>query len=96
MLDGSPVTDPRWLLTLISELPDDGALAASLQGGHEFRGWGHDRILRAALWNLTMAANHDRKKGKAPTWPTPEAKTKPVSLMSMAPGHRRRSSRRSR
>lgn len=57
------------VLRLISWLPDDGAFAASLRGGHEFMGWGADRVLRAEHWDLASRLGFGKK---APQYPRPK------------------------
>lgn len=36
---------------LVEELPDTSAYVASIQGGHEYRGWGWDRHIQAAIFD---------------------------------------------
>lgn len=81
---------PRYLIGLIEQLPDDGALAASLQGGPEFRGWGRDRHMAADRWEMHLAELSDPKKGKPPSYPRPSKKQggQGRSLRSMFPGGR--------
>ena len=67
---------PRILLGLVEDLPDEGALAAAVQGGREFQGWGVDRHILANVWDLIAAANTDPKK-KPPQHPRPN-KRKPA------------------
>lgn len=71
---------PRELLALVEDLQyRDGAFAASLLGGAEFRGWGVDRHMLANLWDLTAVANGVERGGgskKPPTHPRPGEKKK--------------------
>lgn len=78
---------PRYLIGLIEQLPDAGALAASLQGGAEFRGWGRDRHMAADVIDILVAAN-SQKKAKPYPRPTPKKQAQGRSLRSMFPGRR--------
>lgn len=40
---------PRYLLTLIEQLPPESRTMAALQGGHQFRGWGVSEYIQASL-----------------------------------------------
>lgn len=51
---------PRFVLWIAGQLPADSALAASRQGGAEFRPWTPTVYLLAAITNLTNAANRQR------------------------------------
>lgn len=79
------VLSPRHVVSLIVWLPDDSALAAAAQGGREHLGWGTDRYMRAAQWNLTAAAAMAGSKRQPPTFPTPGKKAKGVPLSGLAP-----------
>lgn len=46
-----PTTTPWWVLALVEELPDTSAYVASAQGGDEYRGWGWDRYVAAAMFD---------------------------------------------
>jgi hypothetical protein len=46
-----PASSAWWLLALVEELPDTSAYAAAVQGGREYRGWGWDRHIFAALFD---------------------------------------------
>lgn len=46
-----PTLTPWWVLALVEELPDTSAYVASLQGGREYRGWGWDRHIYAAIFD---------------------------------------------
>jgi hypothetical protein len=68
---------PRRALALLRQLPLESSTMAALRGGPEFRGWGQDRYLMAALIDAvnhltyTFAlANTDPKKAK-PKKPEP-------------------------
>lgn len=96
--DGGDLS-PRLLLSLISNLPTDGALYASMRGGKQFRGWDVDRYALVSLLNAQRAGNHitlmvnrDPKKPKpkppAP-FPTPDSEerksaAKPGSFAAIA------------
>lgn len=96
---------PAKVLRLAQHLPDDGAFAASLRfhsterrvrvdpSPHDFRGWGHDRYLLAAIFdavNLNTRATGQWGKGKAPKFdPYPRPKRvlvqrSPLSLADLA------------
>ena len=49
---------PRYVLSLITHLPTDGAFYADRQGGQEFRGWDTDRYALVSLVNAQRAGNH--------------------------------------
>jgi hypothetical protein len=73
-----PHRDAAYLLTLITELPDTSAFAASLQGGREFRGWGFERHITVAILDalqalayITRAANGDKKAKPPEPFPRP-------------------------
>lgn len=72
----------RILLSLVEELPDDGAFAASVQGGPEFRGWGVDRHMFANLWDLTAQVATDPKK-RPPRHPRPVKKQENRGLFGL-------------
>lgn len=88
---------PRYLLSLILDLPSNGAFYASRRGGREFRGWDVDRYLKVSQVNAQRANNHilvmvnrDPKKSapKPPElFPTPDKhveKPKPGSFAGIA------------
>lgn len=76
---------PRYWLSLIEWLPDTGALAAAIQGGREFRGWGLDRYMAADRWDMHMAEVSGKKN--SPQYPRPAEKKKAQhrTLRSMFP-----------
>lgn len=49
---------PRYVLALLLHLPPDGALAASRQGGLEYRGWDASTYALAAMVNSQRFGNH--------------------------------------
>jgi hypothetical protein len=55
-----PVRDPAYVLALITQLPDDSAFAASVQGGREFRGWGFERHVNVAVLDALQALRTSR------------------------------------
>lgn len=69
---------PRIVLALVEDLiyAPNGAFAASLQGGPEFRGWNKDRHMLAELWDATVAGIYvaGQSKKKPPTYPRPTKK----------------------
>jgi len=78
------------VLSLITNLPTEGALYASRQGGQQFRGWDAGRYALVAQVNAQRATNHillmvnrDPKKSrpKPPElFPTPDVeKQKPTA-----------------
>lgn len=80
-----PAESPRWWLWLVEGLPDDSALAASMQGGREFDGWGTDRHMTAALWDAIVGVAPRDKNTKPPTFPRPGKKSEGVSLAKLIP-----------
>jgi hypothetical protein len=91
LLSEAPTRHPGYLLHLLTWLPDDGAVMAVYadrperadasddvdQGPRRWLGWGGDRHLQAAIWDLLAAAN--TSKGKPPTYPRPQRLTKAKS-----------------
>ena len=79
--DEDPLS-PRYVLSLILNLPTNGAFYASRRGGQEFRGWDIDRYAMVAMVNAKRATNHilmmvnrdpKKPKPKAPEpFPTPD------------------------
>jgi hypothetical protein len=76
-----PVRDPAYVLDLITQLPDDSAFAASVQGGREFRGWGFDRHVNVAVLDalqalayILRAVNGDKKAKPPDPFPRPGAR----------------------
>jgi hypothetical protein len=69
--DGSGYS-PRQILLLIKGLPLESATIAAMRGGVEFRGWGLDRYLSAALHDavkentFAFVAANSKKKPTAP------------------------------
>lgn len=64
-------SSPRYILGLIRQLPIESAFVAEYRGGPQFRGWGIDRYLRAALVDAVQANTHavskaNGGKGKKP------------------------------
>jgi len=55
--DSSPLS-PRYVLSLITHLPTEGALYASYRGGPKFRGWDAGRYALVAQVNAQRATNH--------------------------------------
>lgn len=92
LCSATPTRDPVEVLTLITELPDDSAFVASLQGGREYRGWGAGRHLEAsrldalhALIYVLRAVNGDKKTKPPEPFPRPGAKKrKPMGVRSLA------------
>lgn len=62
---GNPRITPRYVLTLVGQLSDGSALAASIRGGPEFRSWTLANSLAAAQANLLYAANQQRAGKKS-------------------------------
>jgi hypothetical protein len=81
-----PPFSPRYILAHIKHLPVESAFIAEVRGGRQFRGWGEDRYMQAALLNAVRAANYlfilantdpKKKKPEAPEpWPLPDGKFK--------------------
>lgn len=71
--DGPP---PSLVLSLVQALPDDSLTVALMQGGRQHFGWGHDRHLRASLYDAinqnTIASGNWKKPPRFPAWPRPE------------------------
>lgn len=73
---------PRDVLALLSWLPDDSAVAASLAGGRHHLGWGQDRWMRKSTFdaiqtstvvNMKIAAGKKHRGVKpVPPWPGPD------------------------
>lgn len=88
------------MLRLLGMLPDDSAMHAHLAGEpvvslakpvrepwREWYGWGADRFLAAAQWNLLAAVN--TPKGKtAQKYPTPGSKPQGTRLSDLMPQRR--------
>lgn len=51
---------PRKVLSLVGQLPQSSAFAASARGGPEFRPWTSELYVLAAIANLLQAANRQR------------------------------------
>lgn len=49
---------PRYLLSLIRQLPMESNTTAQMRGGEEFRGWGVDQYLLANLTDAVNAATY--------------------------------------
>ena len=69
--------DPRWLSParvhrLLHWVPDDGAFAASVQGGRAHLGWGFDRHLDTSKYELDAAVAMAGSKKKPPTIDRPK------------------------
>lgn len=69
---------PKYVLSLVMDLPSDSAFYASRRGGRQFRGWDDGRYALVALVNAAHASNYmfqvansDPKKGKKPSLPEP-------------------------
>ena len=93
--DEAPLS-PRWVLSLVMNLPSSGAFWASRRGGNQFRGWDVDRYALVSLvdamrtnnYILTMV-NRDPKKSKPippEPFPTPDREIKKVSASTHKPG----------
>jgi hypothetical protein len=85
-----PVRDPAYVLDLITQLPDDSAFAASVQGGREFRGWGFDRHVNVAVLDalqalayILRAVNGDKKAKPPEPFPRPGTR-KPKKARTLA------------
>jgi hypothetical protein len=87
---------PRWVLSLILNLPSTGAFWASRSGGKQFRGWDVDRYALVSLvdavrvnnYILTMV-NRDPKKSKPKPpepFPTPYTENKTAAAAKHKPG----------
>jgi hypothetical protein len=76
LCSSAPTTTPWWVLSLVEELPDTAAYAGSLAGGREYRGWGWDRHVMAALFdaiqvNTVVTARVAGAKNVKPPAPMP-------------------------
>lgn len=74
---------PKWVLTLIKELPIGSRFYADKRGGPQFRKWDQAQYTLASIVNAVRALqfvylqSHTKKKLKEPeAYPTPQAKTK--------------------
>lgn len=78
---GSGVT-PRHVLSLVGQLPQDSAFAASVRGGPEFRPWTSELYVLAAIANILNAANRQRagKRSSKPVVEPPKQARKPRVL----------------
>lgn len=67
---------PRYVLSLVGQLPQESAFAASVRGGAEFRPWTAELHLLAAIANLLNAANRQRggKRSAKPIVTPPSSK----------------------
>jgi hypothetical protein len=65
VLRGHPRVTPRYVLTLVGQLPDTSAFAGSLRGGPEFRSWTMANSLLVATANMLYAANQQRAGKKS-------------------------------
>lgn len=76
--EGSTVT-PRYVLSLVGQLPPESAFGASVRGGSEFRPWSPQLYVLAAIANLLNAANRQRagKRGGKQVIKPPESKVRP-------------------
>lgn len=74
----NPRVTPRYVLTLVGQLPDTSAFAASARGGPEFRSWTFAGSVAVAQANLLYAANQQRagKKSIKPLIPPPKKQPK--------------------
>jgi hypothetical protein len=70
---------PRYVLSLVGQLSQESAYAASVRGGAEFRPWSTQLYVLAAIANLLNAANRQRagKRGGKQLIKPPESKTRP-------------------
>lgn len=64
LIDGS--ISARELARLIEWLPDTSAMAASMMGGSQWRGWGIDRMINRGVHLHTAAAVAKRKPQPVP------------------------------
>lgn len=76
LCSSAPTTTPWWVLTLVEELPDNSAFAASVAGGRAYRGWGWERHVMAALFdaiqvNTVVTARVAGAKNVKPPSPMP-------------------------
>lgn len=87
---------PRWVMSLVLNLPSSGAFWASRRGGKQFRGWDVDRYALVSLvdavrvnnYILTMV-NRDPKKSKPKPpelFPTPDSENKTAAAARNKPG----------
>lgn len=82
-----PTITPWWILALVEELPDTSAFAASQQGGREYRGWGWDRHIFAALFDaIQMQSTIVAKTGGAKNVKTPPPLPRPGVKRSASSG----------
>lgn len=87
---------PRYVLALCVHLPNDGAFAASRQGGIEFRGWDAAQYALVGVVNAVNVTNHilslvnrDPKKPKPKPpepFPTPGSSAAKVEKSKPAAG----------
>ena len=83
---------PRWLLSMILNLPLGSRFYAEQQGGQQFRGWDESRYAMVATVNAiralqyTYISAHSKKKPKMPEmFPVPEPTVK-VRKKNTGPG----------
>ncbi len=74
---------PKWLLTLITQLPAGSRFYAARRGGVQFRGWDENRYLMAAVVNSirvlqwTYVASKSKRKPPEPEMvPIPDVEKK--------------------
>ena len=72
----SPYT-PRYILSLVMQLPLGSAFVSAQRGGSQYRGWDHAMYAQVALINAVRTSNHlflcanSNPKKKSPDPPTP-------------------------
>jgi len=86
---------PRYILTLVTQLPLGSAYVAEQRGGTEFRGWDHAMYAQVALINavrtsnfMFLCANSDPKKKKPEPpdpYPTPDEPERPKGRRQNGP-----------
>lgn len=62
MIEGG--SSPRYILSLIRQLPIECATVAELRGGQQFRGWDAERYLLVALVDAVQANTYVASGGK--------------------------------
>lgn len=78
---------PRYVLSLVGQLPPESAFGSSVRGGAEFRPWSPQLYVLAAIANLLNAANRQRagkRSGKPIIKPPTSAKPRPTRVLTVA------------
>lgn len=78
---------PRYVLSLVGQLPPESAFGASVRGGSEFRPWTPELYVLSAIANLLNAANRQRagKRSAQPVIKPPTSKKRsPTRVVTVA------------